>query len=338
MPKELDTFSAKFTRWKSTGTLWVNNETLRWKKLKQREGCGGRMGSFNIRFHASDNLSTFTGNSSETWKPTQTDCIWTVIEMHRNIYFKKRMHTRRGTLESSCKMQFVVGAKSTTSSPYSFLNLWKNTSFFTFHHTRIKRDSPVARCIALDVDFCCAFFSMRRAISTHFASQFLCATARTWDKKHSPSNDRSGVSPCWKVRLFLPSNSVKTPCKMWNVLNWGPTAKEAQSLFCHCSMASRFYFVCGCETTLSGEAILSNVVRAFCNTCRRICLEQKPFIWGQEGYNCNYRKIPHIRPPFDARKLMPKIGGGLICEDLTFCIKVNSRNKQVFQSIKLPKK
>ncbi len=28
-----------------------------------------------------------------------------------------------------------------------------------------------------------------------------------------------------------------------------------------------------------------------------------------------YRKIPRIRPPFDAKKLMPKKGGGLICED-----------------------
>ncbi len=31
-----------------------------------------------------------------------------------------------------------------------------------------------------------------------------------------------------------------------------------------------------------------------------------------------YRKIPRIRPPFDAPKLMPKRGGGLIREDLTF--------------------
>ncbi len=43
-----------------------------------------------------------------------------------------------------------------------------------------------------------------------------------------------------------------------------------------------------------------------------------------------YRKLPHIRPPFDAQKLMPKMGGGLIHEDLTFCIKVKSRNEQVF--------
>ncbi len=33
-----------------------------------------------------------------------------------------------------------------------------------------------------------------------------------------------------------------------------------------------------------------------------------------------YRKIPRIRPPFDAQKLMPKMGGGLIREDLTFGI------------------
>ncbi len=45
-------------------------------------------------------------------------------------------------------------------------------------------------------------------------------------------------------------------------------------------------------------------------------------------------KIPRIRPPFDAQKLMPKIGGSLICEDLTFCVKVKSRNEQVFSSIK----
>ncbi len=30
-----------------------------------------------------------------------------------------------------------------------------------------------------------------------------------------------------------------------------------------------------------------------------------------------YRKILRIRPPFDAQKLTPKRGGGLICEDLT---------------------
>ncbi len=34
----------------------------------------------------------------------------------------------------------------------------------------------------------------------------------------------------------------------------------------------------------------------------------------------NYRKIPRITPPFDAQKLMPKMGGGLIHEDLTFYI------------------
>ncbi len=36
-----------------------------------------------------------------------------------------------------------------------------------------------------------------------------------------------------------------------------------------------------------------------------------------------YRKIPRIRPPFDAQKFMPKMGGGLICEDLTFGIKMS---------------
>ncbi len=35
-----------------------------------------------------------------------------------------------------------------------------------------------------------------------------------------------------------------------------------------------------------------------------------------------YRKIPRIRPPFDAQKLMPKMGGGLICEGLKFYMKV----------------
>ncbi len=43
---------------------------------------------------------------------------------------------------------------------------------------------------------------------------------------------------------------------------------------------------------------------------------------GQEGTLdtrfVRYRIIPHIRPPFDAPKLMPKRGGGLIHEDLTF--------------------
>ena len=33
-----------------------------------------------------------------------------------------------------------------------------------------------------------------------------------------------------------------------------------------------------------------------------------------------YRKIPRITPPFDAKKLTPKRGGGLIHEDLTFDI------------------
>ncbi len=33
-----------------------------------------------------------------------------------------------------------------------------------------------------------------------------------------------------------------------------------------------------------------------------------------------YRKIPRIRPLFDAQKSMPKMGGGLIHEDLTFGI------------------
>ncbi len=47
-----------------------------------------------------------------------------------------------------------------------------------------------------------------------------------------------------------------------------------------------------------------------------------------------YRKIPRIRPPFDAQKLITKMGGGLIHEDLTFCIKVKSSNEQAFQSIK----
>ncbi len=47
-----------------------------------------------------------------------------------------------------------------------------------------------------------------------------------------------------------------------------------------------------------------------------------------------YRKIPRIRPPFDAQKFMPNLGGGLIREDLTFYIKIKSRNEQVFQSIK----
>ncbi len=31
-----------------------------------------------------------------------------------------------------------------------------------------------------------------------------------------------------------------------------------------------------------------------------------------------YRKIPRIIPPFDAQKSMPKMGGGLTYEDLTF--------------------
>ncbi len=44
-----------------------------------------------------------------------------------------------------------------------------------------------------------------------------------------------------------------------------------------------------------------------------------------------YCKILRIRLPFDAQKVMPKIGGGLICEDLTFCIKVKSRNEQLFK-------
>ncbi len=39
----------------------------------------------------------------------------------------------------------------------------------------------------------------------------------------------------------------------------------------------------------------------------------------------SYRKIPRIRPPFDAKKLMPKRAGGLIHEDLTFGIKVKSQ-------------
>ncbi len=34
----------------------------------------------------------------------------------------------------------------------------------------------------------------------------------------------------------------------------------------------------------------------------------------------NYRKIPRIRPPFDAKKFMPKKGGGLIQEDRAFDI------------------
>ncbi len=34
--------------------------------------------------------------------------------------------------------------------------------------------------------------------------------------------------------------------------------------------------------------------------------------------NQKYRKIPRIRPPFDASKFMLKRGGGLIHEDLTF--------------------
>ncbi len=48
-----------------------------------------------------------------------------------------------------------------------------------------------------------------------------------------------------------------------------------------------------------------------------------------------YHKIQCIRHPFDAQNffLMPKLGGGLIHEDLTFYIKVKSRNEQVFQSI-----
>ncbi len=43
-----------------------------------------------------------------------------------------------------------------------------------------------------------------------------------------------------------------------------------------------------------------------------------------------YRKIPRIRPPFDAQKMVPKIGGGLIHEDLTFGIKMS----KFFWSIK----
>ncbi len=35
-----------------------------------------------------------------------------------------------------------------------------------------------------------------------------------------------------------------------------------------------------------------------------------------------YCKIPRIRPPFDAQIFMPKLGGCLVHEDLTFGIKV----------------
>ncbi len=42
-----------------------------------------------------------------------------------------------------------------------------------------------------------------------------------------------------------------------------------------------------------------------------------------------YRKIPCIWPPFDAQKFMPKIGGGLTGEDLTFGVKVKSKIEQV---------
>ncbi len=38
-----------------------------------------------------------------------------------------------------------------------------------------------------------------------------------------------------------------------------------------------------------------------------------------------YHKNPHIRAPFDAQKLMSKSGSGLLCEDLTFGIKVESQ-------------
>ncbi len=44
-----------------------------------------------------------------------------------------------------------------------------------------------------------------------------------------------------------------------------------------------------------------------------------------------YRNIPRIRPPFDAQKSMPKIGGGLLRKDLTFYIKVKSRNSKLFK-------
>ncbi len=39
----------------------------------------------------------------------------------------------------------------------------------------------------------------------------------------------------------------------------------------------------------------------------------------------SYRKIPRIRPLFDAQKFILKIGGGLICEDSTF--EINDRIK-----------
>ncbi len=61
----------------------------------------------------------------------------------------------------------------------------------------------------------------------------------------------------------------------------------------------------------------------YLQTCKtKKCLYSVVYIW-------IYRKIPRIRPPFDAPKLMPKSRGSLIREDLTFGItklRVMSRN------------
>ncbi len=46
-----------------------------------------------------------------------------------------------------------------------------------------------------------------------------------------------------------------------------------------------------------------------------------------------YCKIPCIRPPFDAKKLMPKKGGGLIHEDWTFDIIDQQYYKQSIKGV-----
>ncbi len=61
---------------------------------------------------------------------------------------------------------------------------------------------------------------------------------------------------------------------------------------------------------------VSVVLAHFCGVVIRACVHQLNY----KTTHSMYRKIPRIRPPFDALKLMPKMGGGLIREDLTFDI------------------